>query len=121
MRYSNDLRKRVLKFIKEGGGKSQAARRFQVSRASVYNWLKMDDASVLRRTGPREPHKLNLKALAAHVDKYPDMTQAERALHFEVSRHCIWYNLRTLKISRKKNDSLHAVRSGAKKTVSASS
>ena len=91
MRYSNDLRKRVLKFINEGGGKSQAARRFQVSRASVYNWLKMGDAFVSRRTGPREPHKLNLKDLAAHVDKY------------------IWYNLRTLKISRKKNDSLHAV------------
>ena len=92
MRYSNDLRKRVLEFIEEGGGKSQAARRFRVSRASIYNWLNMDDASVSRRTGPREP-----------------MTQAERAHHFKVSRHCIWYNLRKLKISRKKNDSLHAV------------
>ena len=109
MRYSNDLRKRVLEFIEEGGGKSQAAQRFRVSRASIYNWLNMDDASVFQRTGPREPRKLNLKALNVHVDQYPEMTQSERAHHFKVSRHCIWYNLRKLKISRKKNDSLHAV------------
>ena len=69
----------------------------------------MDDACVYRRTGPSGPRKLNLKALAVHVDQYPDMTQAERAHHFKVSRHCIWYTLRKLKISRKKNDSLHAV------------
>lgn len=109
MRYSIDLRKRVLEFIKEGGGKSQAARRFKVSRASIYNWLNMEDACRYRHCGPRGPHKLDLKALSDHVDEHPDMTQAERALHFGVSRHCIWYNLRKLKISRKKNDSLHAV------------
>ena len=58
----------------------------------------MDDPSVSRRTGPREPRKLNLKALAGHVDQYPDMTQAEWACHFKVSRHCIWYNLRKLNV-----------------------
>ena len=65
MRYSVDLRKRVLQFIKEGGSKSQAARMFKVSRASVYNWLGMDDLSAFRRPGPGKPQKLELKALSA--------------------------------------------------------
>ena len=52
MRYSVDLRKRVLQFIKEGGSKSQAARMFKVSRASVYNWLGMDDLSAYQRSRP---------------------------------------------------------------------
>lgn len=102
MRYSVDLRKRVLQFIKEGGSKSQAARTFKVCRASIYIWLKMDDISAYQRPGPRKPHKLERKALSAHVEDYPDKTHSERARHFGVSRHCIWYNLRTLKISRKK-------------------
>ena len=69
----------------------------------------MDNAYLSQRTGPRQPRKLNLKDLAVHVDQHPDMTQSERAHHFKVSRHYIWYNLRKLKISRKKNDPLHAV------------
>ena len=109
MRYSVDLRKRVLEFIKEGGSKSQAARVFKVSRASIYTWLGMDDIAVFQRPGPRKPRKLELKALSAHIENYPDKTHLERAHHFGVSSHCIWYNLRQLKISRKKNDSLHAV------------
>ena len=109
MRCSVDLRKRVLEFIKEGGSKSQAARIFKVSRASIYTWLGMDDSSVYQRPGPRKPRKLELEVLSAHVKDYPDKTHLQRAHHFGVSSHCIWYNLRKLKISRKKNDSLHAV------------
>ena len=107
MCYSIDLRKGVLKFIEEGGSEVQAARLFKVSRASIYNWLGMDDCFTFERPGPRSPRKLELKALQAHVEDYPDETHSERAIHFGVSRHCIWYNLRKLKISRKKNDLLH--------------
>ena len=37
-----------------------------------------------------------------HVADLPDATQKERAAHFGVSRHCIWYGLQTLNITRKK-------------------
>ena len=43
MRCSSDLRKRVLDDVRGGGSKAAAARRFQVSRASVYTWLKAPD------------------------------------------------------------------------------
>ena len=39
MSYSLDLRERVVAFVREGGGKAGAARRFSVSRKTVYNWL----------------------------------------------------------------------------------
>ena len=121
MRCSIDLRKRVLDFIDSGASKSEAARRFKVSRSSVYTWLQSQDAFSYRRPGPSEPRKLALQALSAHVQAHPDKTQAERAAHFGVSRHCIGYNLQKLKISRKKNDSLHSARPGAKKKLSSPS
>ncbi len=108
MRCSIDLRKRVLEFVKSGGSKSEAARRFEVSRASVYVWLNSQEALTYKVPGPRRPRKLDLEALRVHVQEHPDLTQAERASHFNVSRYCIWQNLRRLKISRKKNDSLLA-------------
>ncbi|TKB89945.1 MAG: hypothetical protein E8D40_14845 [Nitrospira sp.] len=36
------------------------------------------------------------------MEAHPDRTQAERARHFHVSRHCIWNALRKLGVSHKK-------------------
>jgi transposase len=43
MRCSQDLRKRVIDFVRGGGSKAEAARRFPVSRASGYNWTSVAD------------------------------------------------------------------------------
>ena len=40
MRCSVDLRQRVVDFVRSGGSKAEAARRFKVGEASVYRWLK---------------------------------------------------------------------------------
>ncbi len=40
MRYSSDLRKRVLTFIETGGSKPEASGRFDVSRPTIDKWLK---------------------------------------------------------------------------------
>ena len=42
MRYSIDLRQRVLKYIQEGGTKVSASNRFSVSRGVIYQWLKAE-------------------------------------------------------------------------------
>ncbi len=107
MRCSIDLRKRVLEFVNSGASKSEAARRFKVSRSSIYTWLQSQNALTYQKPGPTGPRKLELQALRAHVQAYPDRTQAERAVHFGVSNDCIGYHLNRMKISRKKNDSLH--------------
>lgn len=101
MRCLRDIRKRVIAFVRGGGSKAEAAWRFEVSQASVYRWLKPDGLEY-DRPGPRGAHKLDREALKAHVEEHADMTQKERAQHFGVSRHCVWYALRQLKSSRKK-------------------
>jgi transposase len=103
MRCSVDLRKRVITFVQGGGSKTEAARRFQVGRASVYRWTKGPDGLVYQRPGPTGPRRLDWGALRAHVEQYPEATQQERAQYFGVSRHCIWYGLQRLQVSWKKN------------------
>jgi transposase len=103
MRCSRDLRKRVIDFVRGGGSKAEAARRFQVSRASVYNWTSVADGLAYRRPGPRGPRRLDWEALRKDVAARPDRTQKERARHFGVSRHCIWHALQQMDLSRKKN------------------
>jgi transposase len=104
MRCSTDLRKRVIKFVQGGGSKAEAARRFQVSRTSVYNWTGVPDGLSYQRPGPKGPRRLDWAALRAHVEKYPDYMQKERARSFGVSRHCLWHALQRMHLSRKKND-----------------
>lgn len=105
MRYSLDLRKRVLDFIEAGGSKAEAARRFSVSRTSIYKWLEAPDPFTYQKPGPRGPHTLDVEALKKHVSDFPDQTLQERAGHFGVSAFCIWYRLQKLGITRKKRHS----------------
>lgn len=102
MRCSTDIRKRVIAFVEGGGSKAEAARRFQVSRGSVYNWTSVADGLSYRKPGPKSSRRVDRKALRRDVEDHPDRTQKERAGHFGVSRHCIWHNLRELGFSRKK-------------------
>ena len=103
MRYSPDLRKRVLDFIAAGGSKAEASRRFQVSRRSIYNWLDAVDPFAYEKPGPRKPYRLDPEALAEHVKEFPDSTQKERAAHFGVSQRCICYGLKRIGCTRKKD------------------
>jgi len=106
MRCSKDLRKRVVDFVRGGGSKAAAARRFSVGQASVYRWLKPGGLQH-QRPGPRRPRKLDWGALRRQVETHADLTQKERARHFGVSRHCVWYALQKLGVSRKKNSGVH--------------
>lgn len=103
MTYSSDLRKRVLAFIAAGGKKTQACRQFSIARATLYTWLNAKDPLERKKPGPRGPRILDLQALEKHVAAFPDATQAERARHLGVSEFCVYYGLKTLGITRKKN------------------
>ena len=102
MRCSKDIRQRVLALVRGSGSKAEAARRFQVSRGSVYNWLKAADALSYHKPGPKTGRRLEWEALRRHVEEHHDLTQKERARHFGVSRHCIWNALRKMGLARKK-------------------
>ena len=103
MRYSTDLRKRVLDFIKAGGSKAEASRRFSITRATIDRWLKAKDPFAHHKPGPRGPRSIDYDALKQHVAAFPDETLKERAVHFGVSTFCIGYSLKRLGYTRKKN------------------
>ena len=116
MRCSRDLRQRVVEFVRGGGSKAEAARRFKVGEASVYRWLKPGGLTY-QRPGPRRARTLDWDTLRRHVEEHPDRTQAERARHFHVSRHCIWNALRKLGVTHKKKTGLFRTRPATTKTV----
>ncbi len=103
MRCSSDLRQRVVDCVRNGGRKAEAARRVTVGEASVSRWLKPGGVAY-KRPGPRRSHKLDWAHVRHHVEAPPDRTQAERARHFQVSRHGIWYALQRLQGTRTKKD-----------------
>ena len=105
MSYSADLRNRVVSYVKAGGSKIEAARRFDISRRTVYNWL----ASVNLPPKPRAPHarKFDLGALRRHVQEYPDAILSERAQQFGVSISTIWYHLNQMNLCRRNHQHIN--------------
>ena len=115
MRYSSDLRKRVLDFLQTGGSKAEASRRFSVSRPTIYKWVEAPDPFAYEKPGPRAPRALDPNALKEHADAFPDETLKERACHFGVSTFCISYHLKRIGYTRKKKHS--DIRSDVRRNV----
>ena len=58
MRYSTDLRKRILDFINNGGSKTAAERTFGVSRRTIYNYLEAEAPLLMKSLDLRGPDTL---------------------------------------------------------------
>jgi len=93
MTCSIDLRERVASYVEAGGSKAEAARRFGVSRQTVYNWLGRD--SLVPKAHGRRRRKIDKAALARHVREKPDALLRERAEHFGVHVNAIWVAMRS--------------------------
>ena len=100
MAYSIDLRERVVNFMKNGGSKAQAARKYEVSRWCVYDWCKRSDLAPVKVK--RRARKLDWEALIKHVQEYPDTLLRERAAFFGVNINAIRYALKQMEQTRKK-------------------
>ena len=102
MRYSTDLRKRILDFINNGGSIAAAERTFGVSRRTIYNYLEAEASLAYEKPGPKGPRHIDYDALEQHVADFPNSILAERAKHFGVLKGCISYAFEKLNITRKK-------------------
>jgi putative transposase len=118
--YSEDLRERVVGFVREGGSKTEASERFSVSRAVIYIWLKSESQSPLK-TGPKGPHKVDLGNLKQSVAERPDAYLDELAGELNVSAFAVAYGLKRLGISRKKNHALRGKNRSGTQQISAGS
>ena len=106
MAYSVDLRVRVVDYARTvRGGQKKAAALFQVGLATVKRWLKREKLEA-DKPGPRDANKLNRKQLQEAVETKPDLYLDEYAEMIGSKRSTVHYNLKVLKISRKKNHAL---------------
>lgn len=103
MSYSIDLRKKVVRFIENGGSIIQAARIFDVSRPTIYRWLEKKNLGSLKDSIPKRPwRKIDPQKLTEIVEKHSDWTLLEYANHFGVKASSILKAFKRLKITRKK-------------------
>jgi excisionase family DNA binding protein len=100
MAYSLDLRERVVEYIENGGGISEAARLFRVGRSTIYRWLGREELQATKVK--RRRRKLDWKKLEKDVRENPDTKLIDRAKKFGVRPSAIHYALKELKITRKK-------------------
>ena len=102
MTYQAPHRTAVLSFIENGGSKVETARLFQVSRDTIYRWLKLDD--ITPKPPPRTRHrKIDKAVLRSHVQEHPDMFLRERAALFGVHTSCMGRALGKMKVRKKKS------------------
>jgi transposase len=110
MAYSKDLRQRVIKFIRQGGSKAEAARRFEVGVWTVHAWIRRGNDQTPHKPGPRDANKIDMKKLAGMVgERGTDLMLKDIAKEFRVHESAVSKAMKRLGVSRKKN---HAVRGG---------
>ena len=104
MAYSKDMRRLVVSYVRKGGSKTEAVRRFGVSRGRVYEWLKLDESfSTGKKSGPKKNRKIDASTLTRIIKEKPDSLQKEIAQHFGVHESSISHAFKRMGISRKKN------------------
>jgi len=104
MSYSKDVRRLVEKHVAGGGSKSEAARIYGVSRATVYLWLGYGKKRLKGiKPGPKHNRKVDARKLLAAIDARPDVRIWELGLQFGVHESTVSYALKRLGVTRKKN------------------
>lgn len=112
--YSEDLRVRVVGFLKKGHTIKETAETFGVSMRSISIWKKMDKEGkrLIFEFVPRSPHRINHEKLLAYVKEHPDAYLREIAAHFSVGLTTIWNALHRLGVRYKKKKNLPRSGSG---------
>ena len=105
MAYDKRFREKVLEYLSRGYTIQEAHETFGVGTDTISRWKRL-----IRETGQledpprnRKPYKLCLDKLKAYVAEHPDSYLHEIAEAFGCQKSTVFYALRRLKITRKKN------------------
>lgn len=112
--YSLDIRERVVAAVKEKGmSKSEVAKLFDLSRATVYRYLELDEGNDLApKVHPGHPRDLDeagCQKLLKQVKQHPDLSLEEHAEKFAKEHKIVlgitsmWNYFERLNVRRKKN------------------
>lgn len=101
MSYSLDFRKQVFKIKKQETLTFQeTSERFGIPIRTLFRWQKQLEPKIKR---DKPSTKEDMEALRKDVEQNPDHYQYERAKRFGVGQSTIYYALKRLGISNKKN------------------
>jgi len=91
-------------FVKTGGSKAEASRRFKVSRMTVHRYVNADkEGSLVPKPHPGRKKEFEDEALREEVKAHPSATLKRYAKALGVSHVSVWARLRRLGITLKKN------------------
>ena len=103
MCYSIDFRKKVLSIKdKEKLTFKETAKRFCIGTDSLVRWMKKIEPCSKRN---KPATKINMEALKKDLISHPDAYLYERAERLNVSKNCVFWAIRRLGVSYKKNSS----------------
>ena len=105
MRYSEDLRKKVMKHLDKGNTIKATSELFEVGTTTIKEWKKLraETGSIKPRPHKRKCSKICPDRLLSYVNEHPDSFLVETAEVFNCTPQAIFYALKRLKITRKKN------------------
>ena len=105
MKYSLDLRERVIAYIEQGGKKADASVLFNVSRSAIDKWLKLKSETGSLKDLPLPPRswrKIDPEILIAQINEEPDRSLSDYAVSFGASNSGISRALKRINFTRKK-------------------
>ena len=108
MVYSKDFRERAIAFMDAGHSQKELREVFGIYASEVCKWRKL-----LEETGSLEPRykkkrkrKISLEKLEKALEEKPDAYLWELAVIFGCTKQAIFYALKRLKLTYKKNESV---------------
>jgi len=105
MAYDAKYREKVLKYLDKGHTIEEAHKVFEVGTTTIKEWkrLKKETGKLENRPLNRKNRKICPERLIAYINENPDSYLKETAEVFNCTDAAIYYALKRLKISRKKN------------------
>ena len=104
MTYSLDLRQRVVNFVKKGGSKAEASRRYEIVRDTTYRWL--SNKNPITKQKFTRNRKIDKKRLLQRVKESLEDRLIDHAKVCDVEINAIGYPFKKLGITRKKNSKI---------------
>ena len=106
MRYSKDLREKVMKYLESGHTIKETMEVYEVGRTTIREWriLRAETGSLAHRPHKRRSRKIDSDSLVTYINEHPDSYLIEIADVFNCTPQAVFYALKRLGIMRKKND-----------------
>ena len=105
MSYDKKFREKVLNYIGKGHTIKEAHEVFEIGTTTIKEWkkLKKETGKLENRPLNRTNRKICPDRLIAYIAEHPDSYMSEIAEVFNCTQPAIFYALKRLKITRKKN------------------